>query len=174
MKDFTGEVRNWERSVKEQGDIAWYESSGEKAQQRLKDLKGDVSSLKLSKVYPPDGGLMGKLNESVLVMQTWMDEERALTNPSSIIQDRLIFAATNYAPILSLRDRMQGQLSAAMTLVARWKREWDREMLAKKVADAEAARKAEAARRTAARTELNSSPGQEASEPRFQAANRAV
>ena len=39
-----------------------------------------VSSLKLDKCYPPDGGLMAKLNESVLTVQVWLDEERAITN----------------------------------------------------------------------------------------------
>ena len=133
LSDITGELRNWKARAKELGGAAFYDSNGGKVEQRLKDLRGEVSSLKLDKAFPPEGGTIAKLDESVLAMQVWIDEERAITKPTAIINDRLIFAATNYAPLLSLRDRFKSKLSEASAAVAAIKREYDKEMTAKKV-----------------------------------------
>lgn len=51
--------------MKEQDAVAIYDTSGGKMQQKLQDLRGTVNPKHLEKVYAPDGGMMGKINEAV-------------------------------------------------------------------------------------------------------------
>ena len=46
---------------------------------------------------------------------------------TKIIQDRLIFAATNLAPLLSLRASWVFEISAAHALVTQWRRAFEKE-----------------------------------------------
>ena len=72
-------------------------------ERKLNDMRGETGKKHLEKVYPPDGGLIAKLNESVLAMQVWIKEESVLTQGTMIIRDRLIFGATNLPSLLDLR-----------------------------------------------------------------------
>ena len=74
--------------------------AGEKMQQRLQHLKGDTNPKHLDKVFAPDGGYMGKINSAVKLLQVWIEEESTLKQAPAIIQDRLIFGATNLTPML--------------------------------------------------------------------------
>ena len=154
LKDLQGQVRGWQRSVAEKDAVSVYETTGEKMQQKLTDLRGDVGKKHLEKVFAPDGGLMGKLNELVLEMQVWLAEESKLGG-KQIIEDRLIFAATNLAPLLRLRGRFIFEITAAHELVNQWRRTFEKEKEAAKV---DAAAKATKARK-AARTEQHTTPG---------------
>ena len=135
--------------------MAAFAAKGSRMVKRLEDLKGDTSSKGLAKVFPPAGARMGKINETLLTMQRWMDEERAITTASDIIQDRLIFGASNLTPLLSLQGRFIFELSSTQTLVTQWQREFDKE------AQAAAVEKAEKERRAAkaAKTSKGQSPG---------------
>ena len=121
LKDLQGQVRGWQRSVAEKDAVSVYETTGEKMQQKLTDLRGDVGKKHLEKVFAPDGGLMGKLNELVLEMQVWLAEESKLGG-KQIIEDRLIFAATNLAPLLRLRGRFIFEMSSSTSGGARSRR----------------------------------------------------
>ena len=164
LKDLQGQVRGWQRSVAEKDAVSVYETTGEKMQQKLTDLRGDVGKKHLEKVFAPDGGLMGKLNELVLEMQVWLAEESKLGG-KQIIEDRLIFAATNLAPLLQLRGRFIFETTAAHELVNQWRRTFEKEKEAAKV---DAAAKATKARK-AARTEQHTTPGAPRAEERCQA-----
>ena len=118
LKDLKGQVRGWKTSVAEKDAVAVYETTGEKMQQKLTDMRGDVGNKHLEKVITPAGGHMGKLNELVLEMQVWLAEESKLGG-SQIIEDRLIFAATNLAPLLRLRGRLIFEITAVHDLRAR-------------------------------------------------------
>lgn len=107
---------------------------------------------------------MGKLNEQVLEMQVWLAEESKLGG-QQIIEDRLIFAATNLAPLLQLRERFIFEITAAHELVNQWRRTFEKE---KEAAKADAAATAAKARK-AARTEQQTTPGAPRAEERCQA-----
>ena len=140
IKDFGSEVRGWKKRVNEQDAAAVFETGGERMLKRLDDLGGSVKSRHLDKVYPPSGGMMGRVNEAVLAMQVWIDDERNIKSGDQIIQDRLIFAATNLAPLLSLRSSLVYEISAAQKLVTEWQRVFTEEKKAARITQAEAAR----------------------------------
>ena len=80
LKDLKGQVRGWKTSVAEKDAVAVYETTGEKMQQKLTDMRGDVGNKHLEKVITPAGGHMGKLNELELeiYMQVWLAGESKL------------------------------------------------------------------------------------------------
>jgi hypothetical protein len=84
--------------------------------------------------------MIGKINEAVLAMQVWLDEERGIKDGEKIIQDRLIYAATNLAPLLALRSRWTLQLSAAHTLVKEWRRAFEKEQESSRIQQAKTSR----------------------------------
>ena len=49
LKDFTGQVRRWQEAVAEQDTVAVYETTGEKMQQKLKDMCGDAQARRISR-----------------------------------------------------------------------------------------------------------------------------
>ena len=165
LKDFQGQVRNWQNSVKERDAVHVYESTGEKMQQRLRDLRGDTRPKHLEKMYSPDGKMIGDLNTMVLAMQVWIKQETEFTQAANIIQDRLIFGATKLTPLLDLRSRWVFALSSADALVKQWRRAFDREQDAVKVEKAEQERR----RVKAARTEQRATPSAPPAEERCQA-----
>eukprot|EP00966_Prymnesium_polylepis_P288199 6656723-Prymnesium_polylepis.1 len=91
---------------------------------------------------------MGKINTAVKAMQVWIAEESAFTQSAGIIQDRLIFGATNLTPLLHLQGRFLFELSAACALVRGWQRAFDREAESAKIDQAEKERRAAKAART--------------------------
>ena len=129
-------------------------------QQRLQHLKGDTNPKHLDKVFAPDGGYMGKINSAVKLLQVWIEEESTLKQAPAIIQDRLIFGATNLTPMLHLKGRLLFELSAACALVKGWQRAFDREAEAAKVEKAEKERRAA----KKARTEQPATPSAPAEE----------
>ena len=165
LKDLMGQVRGWQRAVEEQDAVAVYETTGEKMQQKLKDMRGDTGKKHIEKVYPPDGGLIAKLNESVLAMQIWIKEESELTQGTTIIRDRLIFGATNLPSLLDLRGRLVAEITKADAFVRQWQCQFAQEKIAAKIATAEKERRAA----KAARTEQRTSPGALPMEERCQA-----
>lgn len=164
LKDLKGQVRGWKTSVAEKDAVAVYETTGEKMQQKLTDMRGDVGNKHLEKVITPAGGHMGKLNELVLEMQVWLAEESKLGG-SQIIEDRLIFAATNLAPLLRLRGRLIFEITAVHELVKQWRVMFEKEKESAKVDVAAKAVKA----RKAARTEQYTTPGAPPAEERCRA-----
>ena len=160
IKDFGSEVRGWKKRVNEQDAAAVFETGGERMLKRLDDLGGSVKSRHLDKVYPPSGGMMGRVNEAVLAMQVWIDDERNIKSGDQIIQDRLIFAATNLAPLLSLRSSLVYEISAAQKLVTEWQRVFTEEKKAARITQAEAARTKSKKQRTE-RTSPSAAPVQE-------------
>ena len=165
LKDFQGQVRNWQNSVKERDAVHVYESTCEKMQQRLRDLRGDTRPKHLEKMYSPDGKMIGDLNTMVLAMQVWIKQETEFTQAANIIQDRLIFGATKLTSLLDLRSRWVFALSSADALVKQWRRAFDREQDAVKVEKAEQERR----RVKAARTEQRATPSAPPAEERCQA-----
>jgi len=160
LNDFKGQVRNWQQMVKEQSVVAAYETTGAKMQKRLQDLRGDTGPKHLEQVYS-NGGQIGTINEYVLTMDVWLDEERRIKQGKQIINDRLIFAATNLAPLLDLRGRFVFELSTAHVLVNQWRREFERELERARIANAEKARKTAKAARTEQRTSPSAAPDEE-------------
>ena len=137
LKDFASQRQSWQQRVAKEGPVAVYDTMGSKMETRLKDLGGEVGPKHLGKVYPPLGGAIGKVNEAVLAMQVWISEEMLILSGNQIIQDRLIFAATNLAPLLSLRGRWVFELSAARKVVNEWRRAHEKEKNAARVEQAE-------------------------------------
>eukprot|EP00966_Prymnesium_polylepis_P050078 1159462-Prymnesium_polylepis.1 len=66
----------------------------------------------------------------------------AIVSAQNIIQDRLIFAASNIAPALELRDKYVFAVSAARSLVRKWQRAHAKEKETASIDAAEAKRKA--------------------------------
>ena len=152
LNDFKGEVRNWKISVAAENAVAVYETSGRRMQQRLKDLKGDTNPQHFEKVYAPDGGYLGEINTAVRMLQVWVEEEMKCTQAPKIIQDRLIFGATNLTPLPDLKGRFVAELSKAHALVKEWRRAFDREAESAKIEKAEKERRAAKAACTNQRT----------------------
>ena len=96
--------------------------------------------------------------------QVWLAEESKLGG-SQIIEDRLIFAATNLAPLLRLRGRLIFEITAVHELVKQWRVMFEKEKESAKVDVAAKAVKA----RKAARTEQYTKPGAPPAEERCRA-----
>ena len=141
LKDFLGQVKGWKTAVLARGAGAVYSLEGDKMQQRLKDLKGDVRVKHYKKVYSPLGGQMGKINAALRTMTRWIDDERAVMS-TDIISDRLIFGASNLTPLLSLQGRFVFALSTAQGLLDEWKGAYVKECESAKIDQAEKERRA--------------------------------
>lgn len=100
-------------------------------------------------------------------MQVWLAEESKLGG-SQIIEDRLIFAATNLAPLLRLRGRLIFEITAVHELVKQWRVMFEKEKESAKVDVAAKAVKAVKAVK-AARTEQYTKPGAPPAEERCRA-----
>mmetsp|Transcript_20774 Transcript_20774/g.61750 ORF Transcript_20774/g.61750 Transcript_20774/m.61750 type:complete len:167 (-) Transcript_20774:330-830(-) len=86
--------------------------------------------------------MMGKINEAVRCKEVWLDEERTIMDGRYIIQDRLIFAATNPAPLLSLRGKWVFEISAAHKYVKDWQRTFEKEKKSTRIEQARQSSKA--------------------------------
>ena len=164
LKDLKGQVRGWKTSMAEKDAVAVYETTCEKMQQKLTDMRGDVGNKHLEKVITPAGGHMGKLNELVLEIDAGLarrgEQARRLADHRG--PPLPIFAASNLAPLLRLRGRLIFEITAVHELVKQWRVMFEKEKESAKVDVAAKAVKA----RKAARTEQYTKPGAPPAEER--------